>query len=186
MSTLTPFPNVYTDTFSDTFSDRDHLTASDLLQCFSDQLARDDSVQDWQLRQAMQAVELYLNVYLPTKSGSPEPSAAERDLLLSDDEQAMRKMKELLKLRHYSPKTYKTYVGWVGRYFRYAEEQKLEWNSPDTVRAYLSYLKRCQCGHMNIFSRFLFPSFSILFFAPSTRRIAPLQNRRAFDGALQR
>ncbi len=120
--------------------DRDHLTASDLLQCFSDQLARDDSVQDWQLRQAMQAVELYLNVYLPTKSGSPEPSAAERDLLLSDDEQAMRKMKELLKLRHYSPKTYKTYVGWVGRYFRYAEEQKLEWNSPDTVRAYLSYL----------------------------------------------
>jgi len=120
--------------------DRDHLTATDLLQCFSDQLARDDSVQDWQLRQAMQAVELYLNVYLPMKTGDHKPDCAERELLLSDDQQAMRKMKELLKLRHYSPKTYKTYTGWVDRYFRYTKVQKLEWNSPDTVRAYLSYL----------------------------------------------
>ncbi|MBC8206946.1 MAG: integron integrase [Kiritimatiellales bacterium] len=52
----------------------------------------------------------------------------------------MRQMKELLKLRHYSPKTLETYTGWVDRYFRYAKGHKLEWNSPDTVRAYLSYL----------------------------------------------
>ncbi|MCF7849942.1 MAG: hypothetical protein K9M45_13905 [Kiritimatiellales bacterium] len=31
--------------------DREHLSENDLLQCYSDQLARDDSVQDWQLRQ---------------------------------------------------------------------------------------------------------------------------------------
>ena len=36
----------------------------DLLQLFSDQLARDESVADWQLKQAMRATELYLNVYL--------------------------------------------------------------------------------------------------------------------------
>ena len=44
--------------------DLQRLSARDLLQCYSDQLARDDSVADWQLRQAMRAVELYLNVFL--------------------------------------------------------------------------------------------------------------------------
>ena len=135
-----PYYNRWVLRFLRTEFDREHLTASDLLQCFSDQLARDDSVQDWQLRQAMQAVELYLNVYLPAKNGAPKQGSTERDLLLSDDQQALRKMKELLKLRHYSPKTYKTYVGWVERYFRYTKVVKMEWNSPDTVRAYLSYL----------------------------------------------
>ena len=60
-----PYYNHWVLRFLRTEFDRDHLAACDLLQCFSDQLARDDSVQDWQLRQAMQAVELYLNVYLP-------------------------------------------------------------------------------------------------------------------------
>ncbi|MFC1467306.1 hypothetical protein ACFLQY_01250 [Verrucomicrobiota bacterium] len=34
--------------------DRTKLSEKDVLQCFSDQLARDDSVQSWQLRQAME------------------------------------------------------------------------------------------------------------------------------------
>lgn len=50
--------------------DRDKLSSGDLLQCFSDQLARDDALEDWQRRQAMKAVELYLNVFLlPQKNG---------------------------------------------------------------------------------------------------------------------
>ncbi len=44
----------------------------DLLQCFSDQLARDDSLQDWPRRQAMQAVELCLNVFLQSQKNSIE------------------------------------------------------------------------------------------------------------------
>ncbi len=40
------------------------LTGKDKVECFADQLARDTSVQDWQLRQALQAVSLYLDVFL--------------------------------------------------------------------------------------------------------------------------
>lgn len=40
------------------------LSAKDKVECFSDQLARNDSVKDWQLRQALQAVSLYLDVFL--------------------------------------------------------------------------------------------------------------------------
>ena len=41
----------------------------DKVECFADQLARDGSVADWQLRQALKAVSLYLDVYLPEVNG---------------------------------------------------------------------------------------------------------------------
>ena len=117
--------------------DHDHLAANDLLQCFSDQLDRDDSVQDWQLRQAMKAVELYLNVFLPAVQTSAGGTPAVRG---NSEKDALREMKSLLKLRHYASKTQETYVGWVERYFRYTRIQSIDWNSADSVRAYLSYL----------------------------------------------
>ena len=129
--------------------DHDQLTANDLLQCFSDQLARDDSVQDWQLRQAMKAVELYLNVYLPAAKGmesgaesvGPDGETLEvGNELPTSTGDALARMKNLLKLRHYASKTQETYVGWVERYFRYTRIQSIDWNSADSVRAYLSHL----------------------------------------------
>jgi integron integrase len=126
--------------------DWENLVERDLLQCFSDQLARDDSLQDWQRRQAMKAVELYMNVYLPeqgrerSENGGQrtetEPAIQER----RNEQDALREMKELLKLRHYSPRTLQTYTEWVQKYFGYAKSQKLEWREPDTVRSYLSHL----------------------------------------------
>ncbi len=50
------------------------LADTDKVECFADQLARDSSVKEWQLRQALQAVSLYLDVYLPETSGR-EPGA---------------------------------------------------------------------------------------------------------------
>lgn len=131
--------------------DREKLNSRDLLQCFSDQLARDNSLEDWQRRQAMKAVELYINVFLPEKNriadgGNVEQASRlpenERDArsTLASEWDALRDMKGLLKLRHYSPRTLQTYEDWVKQYFRYAGSQQLEWNSGETVRAWLSYL----------------------------------------------
>lgn len=122
--------------------DREHLAESDLLQCFSDQLARDDSLQDWQRRQAMKAVELYLNVFLREqengqKSEGPRSNVNESDPSVED---ALERMKNLLKLRHYSSRTLQTYTEWVQRYFKYAKIQKLDWRESDTVRSFLSHL----------------------------------------------
>jgi len=122
--------------------DREHLVERDLLHCFSDQLARDTSLQDWQRRQAMKAVELYLNVFLREqkngqKSESPRSNVNESD---PSAEEALQRMKDLLKLRHYSSRTLQTYTEWVQRYFKYAKIQKLDWREPDAVRSYLSHL----------------------------------------------
>ena len=157
--------------------DREALSSGDLLHCFSDQLARDDSLEDWQRRQAMKAVELYLNVYLPeanrecrvTGGAGSERTAGVQPVLetagkaggtrgnveqasrllqnerdarstLGSEQAALREMKDLLKLRHYSPRTLQTYTEWVERYFRYAETKGLAWNDPDTIRVWLSVL----------------------------------------------
>jgi len=136
--------------------DRETLSSSDLLHCFSDQLSGDDSLQDWQRRQAMKAVELYLNVYLPAANrecrvsggGGQEAGLMEQRTegmedtvsAISAEQTALRDMKELLKLRHYSPRTLQTYAEWSQKYFGYAKRQKLAWNDPDTIRAWLSYL----------------------------------------------
>ncbi|HNX53298.1 MAG TPA: integron integrase [Pontiellaceae bacterium] len=49
-------------------------------------------------------------------------------------------MKNLLKIRHYSPRTLQTYTEWAQRYFGYAKRQKLAWDAPETIRVWLSSL----------------------------------------------
>lgn len=138
--------------------DHKRLSPHDLLLSFSDQLARDDQLENWQRRQAMNAVELYLNVYLPTANGTPAVST--QDLPVSNCESALHQMKELLQLRHYSPRTQKTYTGWVDRYFRYAAVQKQEWNAAETMRAYLSFL----ATHRNVAASTQNQAFNALLF----------------------
>jgi hypothetical protein len=110
--------------------DREKLNSRDLLQCFSDQLARDNSLEDWQRRQAMTAVELYLHVFLPEANGmahgaegvppAVQNGAGGTPAAQGGEWNALPDMKDLLKLRHYSPRTLQTYEDWVKQFFRYA------------------------------------------------------------------
>jgi hypothetical protein len=46
----------------------------DRIQAFSDLLAHNQTVQDWQLRQAMRAVELYIKVFLNLEPVTQSPA----------------------------------------------------------------------------------------------------------------
>ena len=123
------------------------LEDRDKVACFSDQLARDDSVQDWQLRQALQAVSLYLDVFLKEGMGYQARDTRDRQATggagsrpAACGTEAVAQMKKLLRLRHYAYRTEQTYVEWVERYIKYAKNQGLEWIEPGSVRAFLSHL----------------------------------------------
>lgn len=127
------------------------LSEKDKVECFADQLARDGSVEDWQLRQALQAVSLYLDSFLVEAAGGTggddaagivreQVSHGGRDADSPSGEGALEQMRKLLRLRHYAYRTEQTYTMWVGRYLKYAGGQGLAWNNPGSVRAYLSYL----------------------------------------------
>ncbi|MBI9020970.1 MAG: integron integrase [Verrucomicrobia bacterium] len=87
----------------------------------------------------MKAVELYLNVYLP-EQGERAQGSEVGDQSDPSVEEALNRMKELLKLRHYASRTLQTYTEWVQRYFKYAKIQELDWRESDTVRSFLSHL----------------------------------------------
>lgn len=122
------------------------LEERDKVECFAGQLARDSSVKDWQHRQALQAVSLFLDVYLKEKGngrevlGKGEAQGHQDAGGTGEAEEALRQMIKLLRLRHYAYRTEQTYVEWVGRYLKYAGRQGLAWDDPASVRAFLSYL----------------------------------------------
>lgn len=123
----------------------DELSNGDRIACFADQLARDDSVEEWQLRQATDAVTLYLNVYLPEVNGE-RPTLEEMATIAvpagvpEEAIEAGRKMRELLRMRHYAYRTEQTYMEWVGRYFEYVSAQSLHWKATGSLRSFLSHL----------------------------------------------
>ena len=53
---------------------------------------------------------------------------------------ALKKMRDLLRLRHYAYKTEKIYLEWAARYLDYAHRQGLDWEKTGGVRSYLSHL----------------------------------------------
>jgi integron integrase len=105
-------------------------------------LADDRQVQDWQVEQAERAVKLYLFTYLPARTrpvSSERPPASSREMAAGSRE-ALQKLRELLRLRHYSYRTEKTYADWCTRFFRYAQANALDPRESETVKAYLSHL----------------------------------------------
>ena len=123
----------------------EELSAKDRMECFSDQLMRDEGVQEWQVKQSMQAVKLYLDVYLPEVNGERRPLEQESIVgksaeLDESSGEAARKMRKLLRIRHYAYRTEKTYMEWVGRYFEYVSGQGLDWQVTASMRSFLSYL----------------------------------------------
>jgi hypothetical protein len=121
------------------------LAEQDKVACFLDQLVRDASVQEWQVNQAEPAVMLYLNVFLPEENRDRPASSKGRGKAVGRDlepaaRDALEKMKELLRMRHYAYRTEQTYLEWVGRYLMYAAAQGLDWQKSGSVRGYLSHL----------------------------------------------
>ena len=123
------------------------VSDKDRLRFFCEQLERDTRIQDWQIDQARRAVELYFNVYrkeqsaaCPTVHPVPAvvPPSPARPPATAED--ACVRMQELLRVRHYSIHTERTYLDWVRRFMDYTKANRLDWQSDGVVRSYLAYL----------------------------------------------
>ena len=113
----------------------------DRIQAFSDLLAHNQTIQDWQLRQAMRAVELYSEVFLKLEPVTQSPGASnDKESQILKAEKVYAEMRDLIRLRHYSYRTEQTYLDWVSRYTGYALNHDLDWQKSDSVKAFLSSL----------------------------------------------
>jgi len=104
---------------------------------FLDLLRADDKILDWQPRQADDALKLYYFHYLgKTRPELPEAMQA-RDM-----PSALKEVQRLIRLRHYSYSTERTYMQWVERFLAYAlqgNKQLCELSSKE-FKDFLSHL----------------------------------------------
>jgi integron integrase len=113
---------------------------------YLDALDADEKIADWQVKQAADAVILYVEQYLkkPLKQSIP---LGERSVLTSTDQKAhlswgqtMGEAKNAIRLRHYSLSTEKTYLGWISRFKTYLRDSEPHLLEPNDVKKYLTHL----------------------------------------------
>ena len=109
----------------------------DTLRVFLEDLGAGQT-KSWQLRQAADAVTLYCGQFREVDDTSVlpmQPTGVEQ----ADPSQILAEMRRLLELRHYSPRTNRTYLGWTRRFLQYTNTADGALG-PENVKTYLSYL----------------------------------------------
>jgi integron integrase len=97
-------------------------------------LSHDGRTADWQVRQADDAIKLYLWNYLPTLQGAKNtPARAETAASQPDLDRALNAMRDELRLRHYAYRTEQTYLGWSWRFLGYASRRAAETGGDGTI-----------------------------------------------------
>ncbi len=100
-------------------------------------LRADEKILDWQPRQADDAIKLYYFHYLGKSGAELSPSMTADDVPLT-----IKEVRRLIRLRHYSYSTERTYLQWVERFFSYAltGEKRLADLTSTEFRDFLSHL----------------------------------------------
>jgi integron integrase len=101
---------------------------------------------EWQIRQAEEALQLYLDHFEEGQSLKALYGSEKKRIDLSSTLEAVR---ELIRIKHYSYSTERTYIDWVTRFFNYLERVKgagkgISGIDGDDVKNYLSHLALTQ------------------------------------------
>jgi len=109
---------------------------------FEDSLKKDGDVRDWQIRQAHQAVQLYLANFKGKVASDAVSLSTGTVAKGSDIPQIIKEMKRIIRLKHYAYSTERSYLDWAKRFFRYVHETKGNdaLFASDDIKQYLSHL----------------------------------------------
>jgi len=119
-----------------------HLDQNILMLEFTDSLKKSKDIQDWQIHQAQQAVQLYLINFKGKTALDAESLSAGNVAERSDIPDIISEMNRIVRLKHYSYSTERTYQHWANRFFQYVRETKGNEKlfSSDDIKQYLSHL----------------------------------------------
>jgi len=110
------------------------LNLEEKVRQFTEYLAAENRFESWQLNQARHAIELYLGMF-SQKSNSPES-----EIFPSDFSSILNEMCTVLRLKHYSYTTERTYLDWCKRYYKYCSKENHNFLESESVKIYLTYL----------------------------------------------
>ena len=112
---------------------------------YIESLTADRHILDWQLQQASDAIRLYYFHYL--KKTDERAAKAIVDESISG---ILNETKRLIRLKHYSKSTEKTYLQWIERFLNYVhetEKKKITGCENEDIKDFLSHRGRCDEYH---------------------------------------
>jgi integron integrase len=107
---------------------------------FEQSLLADRTIADWQVKQAEDAVRIYLTNF--KRNMKPKHHEAGEETQFGAD-RLVEETKRLLRVKHYSYSTERTYIDWITRFFQYMREtigMRPGQPGPEDVRNYLTHL----------------------------------------------
>ncbi|UCD34695.1 MAG: integron integrase [Nitrospiraceae bacterium] len=114
------------------------------MQKFLDLLQGQENIADWQVQQAGDAVQLYVNHFLDGSEPQTISCPSEKEENPSTISRILADMREALRVKHYAYRTELVYLEWVEKFYNYvAHTRKKEIHGSfdsDDVRNYLSHL----------------------------------------------
>ena len=118
------------------------LTIENKKTKFIDELLKKQNVEDWQKEQAETAITLYIGSF--EKNPFPKLRTS-RSIDISEYKLILSEIKGLIRLKHYSYSTERSYLNWIKRFFDYIRETKNKVPCKANieiadVRNFLSYL----------------------------------------------
>ena len=116
---------------------RPRETWQDSLRAFLDELAADPARPEWHVQQAGEAVTLYFGQF---RVGAATPVSSKGNTHIAGHAEAIAEMERLMQLRHYAPRTQRSYGGWARRFLEYVDSQGMRIPTADDVTAFLSHL----------------------------------------------
>jgi integron integrase len=124
------------------FSNRsEHKDIKALIPEFLESLTTKRNVADWQVRQAEEALRLYFDHY---GGGNALKEIGELEKDFSTQNTILEAVRTLIRIKHYSYSTERTYLDWIRRFFTYMEKARGKGRAlvftQDDVRNYLSHL----------------------------------------------
>lgn len=115
----------------------------DQVRGFRDELEREGIWQDWQVRQAEQALRIYFVNFLQRTDWRQPASTLVDEHGCTNPLAALDELRRRIRTRHYSYRTECSYADWVRRFFAYCTEcqgQPQPRVDSDSVRDYLTHL----------------------------------------------
>ncbi|MBU1045324.1 MAG: integron integrase [Candidatus Omnitrophica bacterium] len=79
-------------------------------------------MEDWQLKQAEEAIRIYLEKFSCLKGNSQKPKI--RKDSSADEQKIINDLKNAIRLKHFAYSTERTYVDWAKRFFEYLMQQE--------------------------------------------------------------
>jgi integron integrase len=113
---------------------------------YLDSLDADEKIADWQVRQAADAVTLYVEKYLKKSLQQVTPLAKdseEKSIDLKGSlqwKQTLEDAKNAIRLRHFSLSTEKTYLGWIARFKTFLKDRDPHLLDSNDMKNYLTHL----------------------------------------------